>query len=142
LTCPLESVLLAGATLSCPAVRFSLAAYVAILPLMYNLTTLPFIRIFSLLRFLHDNLVVYAERLCNTLPGDLSVAFLVNSGSEANDLALRIAHQHTGQLPAAHRLTYHRTQASFPQDTGQHPTGTRRLAALRSASCSTQVSLL
>lgn len=47
-------------------------------------------------RFLHDNLVVYAERLCSTLPGDLSVAFLVNSGSEANDLALRIAHQHTG----------------------------------------------
>jgi 4-aminobutyrate aminotransferase-like enzyme len=47
-------------------------------------------------RFLHDNLVVYAERLCATLPGDLSVAFLVNSGSEANDLALRIAHQHTG----------------------------------------------
>ena len=49
-------------------------------------------------RFLHDNLVVYAERLCSTLPGDLSVAFLVNSGSEANDLALRIAHQHTGQF--------------------------------------------
>ncbi len=52
--------------------------------------------LFMLWRFLHDNLVVYAERLCATLPGDLSVAFLVNSGSEANDLALRIAHQHTG----------------------------------------------
>merc|ERR1712212_860687 len=47
-------------------------------------------------RFLHDNLVLYAERLCKTLPGDLSVAFLVNSGSEANDLALRLAYQHTG----------------------------------------------
>ena len=30
------------------------------------------------------------------IKGDLSVAFLVNSGSEANDLALRMAHQHTG----------------------------------------------
>jgi len=47
-------------------------------------------------RFLHDNLVLYAERLCKTLPGNLSVAFLVNSGSEANDLALRMAYQHTG----------------------------------------------
>jgi len=47
-------------------------------------------------RFLHDNLVLYAERLCDTFPGKLSVAYLVNSGSEANDLALRMAHQHTG----------------------------------------------
>merc|ERR1719193_689992 len=47
-------------------------------------------------RFLHDNLTNYAERLTSTLPGNLSVAFLVNSGSEANDLALRLANQHTG----------------------------------------------
>lgn len=47
-------------------------------------------------RFLHDNLVTYAERLCSTFPGNLSVAYLVNSGSEANDLALRLAYQHTG----------------------------------------------
>jgi len=46
-------------------------------------------------RFLHDNLVLYAKKLCSTLPDQLSVAFLVNSGSEANDLALRIAYQHT-----------------------------------------------
>ena len=38
-------------------------------------------------RFLHDNLTNYAERLTSTLPGNLSVAFLVNSGSKANDLA-------------------------------------------------------
>ena len=49
-------------------------------------------------RFLHDNLTNYAERLTSTLPGNLSVAFLVNSGSEANDLALRLAEQHTGCL--------------------------------------------
>merc|ERR1719187_2899032 len=47
-------------------------------------------------RFLHDNLTNYVERLTSTLPAKLSVAFLVNSGSEANDLALRLAHQHTG----------------------------------------------
>merc|ERR1712055_249996 len=47
-------------------------------------------------RFLHDNLTSYAARLAATFPGDLSVAYLVNSGSEANDLALRLAHRHTG----------------------------------------------
>ncbi|XP_015232780.1 PREDICTED: ethanolamine-phosphate phospho-lyase [Cyprinodon variegatus] len=47
-------------------------------------------------RFLHDNLVLYAERLQATLPDKLSVCYFVNSGSEANDLALRLAWQYTG----------------------------------------------
>ncbi|RXM36231.1 Ethanolamine-phosphate phospho-lyase [Acipenser ruthenus] len=47
-------------------------------------------------RFLHDNLVQYAQRLTATLPEQLSVCYFVNSGSEANDLALRLARQHTG----------------------------------------------
>ncbi|CAH2300790.1 ethanolamine-phosphate phospho-lyase [Pelobates cultripes] len=47
-------------------------------------------------RFLHDNLVQYAERLTSTLPEKLSVCYFVNSGSEANDLALRLARQCTG----------------------------------------------
>jgi 4-aminobutyrate aminotransferase-like enzyme/Ser/Thr protein kinase RdoA (MazF antagonist) len=46
-------------------------------------------------RYLHDNLVHYAERLCATLPDPLSVCFFVCSGSEANELALRLAHTHT-----------------------------------------------
>jgi len=46
-------------------------------------------------RFLHDNLVLYAQRLTDTFPEKLSVCFFVNSGSEANDLALRIARNHT-----------------------------------------------
>jgi len=46
-------------------------------------------------RFLHDNLVMYAERLTNLLPPPLSVCFFVNSGSEANDLALRLARTYT-----------------------------------------------
>ncbi|XP_028973422.2 ethanolamine-phosphate phospho-lyase isoform X2 [Esox lucius] len=47
-------------------------------------------------RFLHDNLVQYAQRLQATLPEKLSVCYFVNSGSEANDLALRLAWQYTG----------------------------------------------
>ncbi|TRY92172.1 hypothetical protein DNTS_026298 [Danionella cerebrum] len=47
-------------------------------------------------RFLHDSLVLYAQRLQATLPEKLSVCYFVNSGSEANDLALRLAWQHTG----------------------------------------------
>ncbi|XP_034935811.1 alanine--glyoxylate aminotransferase 2-like [Chelonus insularis] len=47
-------------------------------------------------RFLHDNLVICARRLTSLLPEPLSVCFLVNSGSEANDLALRLAEAHTG----------------------------------------------
>lgn len=48
-------------------------------------------------RYLHDNLVDYAERLCAKLPEPLRVCFFVNSGSEANDLALRLARAYTGQ---------------------------------------------
>lgn len=48
-------------------------------------------------RYLHDNLTDYAERLCATLPEPLRVCFFVNSGSEANDLALRLARAYTRQ---------------------------------------------
>ncbi|XP_023155714.2 ethanolamine-phosphate phospho-lyase [Amphiprion ocellaris] len=47
-------------------------------------------------RFLHDNLVLYAQKLQATLPDKLSVCYFVNSGSEANDLALRLARQYSG----------------------------------------------
>ncbi len=48
-------------------------------------------------RYLHDYLVDYAERLTAKFPNQLSVCFFVNSGSEANDLALRLARNFTGQ---------------------------------------------
>ncbi len=48
-------------------------------------------------RYLHDSIIHYAERLLATLPDPLSVCFFVNSGSEANDLALRLAWAHTGR---------------------------------------------
>ena len=47
-------------------------------------------------RYLHESALEYAGRLVATLPDPLSVCFLVNSGSEANDLALRLARAHTG----------------------------------------------
>ncbi len=47
-------------------------------------------------RYLHDSVVEYAEALRATLPAPLSVCFFVNSGSEANELALRLATTYTG----------------------------------------------
>jgi 4-aminobutyrate aminotransferase-like enzyme/Ser/Thr protein kinase RdoA (MazF antagonist) len=48
-------------------------------------------------RYLHDNINRYAERLTRLLPEALHVCFFVNSGSEANELALRLARAHTGR---------------------------------------------
>ena len=47
-------------------------------------------------RYLHDTIVEYAEALTETLPDPLSVCFFVNSGSEANELALRMARSYSG----------------------------------------------
>jgi 4-aminobutyrate aminotransferase-like enzyme/Ser/Thr protein kinase RdoA (MazF antagonist) len=46
-------------------------------------------------RYLHARLAEYIERLTTMLPAPLRVCFLVNSGSEANELALRLARAHT-----------------------------------------------
>jgi 4-aminobutyrate aminotransferase-like enzyme/Ser/Thr protein kinase RdoA (MazF antagonist)/murein DD-endopeptidase MepM/ murein hydrolase activator NlpD len=48
-------------------------------------------------RYLHDNANHYAERLIALLPAPLGVCFFVNSGSEANELALRLARAHSGR---------------------------------------------
>jgi 4-aminobutyrate aminotransferase-like enzyme/Ser/Thr protein kinase RdoA (MazF antagonist) len=48
-------------------------------------------------RYLHDNLLNYAERLAALFPKPLSVVYLVCSGSEANELALRMARTVTGR---------------------------------------------
>jgi len=42
-------------------------------------------------RYLHDNIVNYTDKLLATMPEKLSVCMLVNSGSEANELAFRLA---------------------------------------------------
>ncbi|MFQ5739668.1 MAG: aminotransferase class III-fold pyridoxal phosphate-dependent enzyme [Acidobacteriota bacterium] len=48
-------------------------------------------------RYLHNRLTRYARRLCALFPPPLDVCFLVCSGSEANELALRLARTYTGQ---------------------------------------------
>lgn len=47
-------------------------------------------------RYLHHLLIEYAERLTGLMPRGLDVCFIVNSGSEANELALRLAQAATG----------------------------------------------
>jgi len=47
-------------------------------------------------RYLDPGFVEYAQRLAATLPDGLEVCFLVNSASEANELALRLARAATG----------------------------------------------
>ncbi|HLQ84913.1 MAG TPA: aspartate aminotransferase family protein [Salinisphaeraceae bacterium] len=48
-------------------------------------------------RYLHENIVRYAERLLDLFPSGLDTAMFTCTGSEANDLALRIAGEFTGQ---------------------------------------------
>jgi len=48
-------------------------------------------------RYLHDNLVRYAGRLTALMPAPLRVCYVLNSASEANELALRLARTHTGR---------------------------------------------
>jgi 4-aminobutyrate aminotransferase-like enzyme len=47
-------------------------------------------------RYLHEGIVHYAEDLLSTLPSELGHVMFTCTGSEAGDLALRIAKQHTG----------------------------------------------
>jgi 4-aminobutyrate aminotransferase-like enzyme len=51
-------------------------------------------------RYLHEAVVELAERLQATLPPGLDAVMVVNSGSEANDLAWRIARAATGRTGA------------------------------------------
>ncbi len=47
-------------------------------------------------RYLHNNIIDYAEKLASTMPGDLEVCMFVCSGTEANELAMRIARTVSG----------------------------------------------
>lgn len=48
--------------------------------------------------YMNPLLSEYSRKLTSKLPGDLKVAYLVNSGSEANDLALFLARLSTGNF--------------------------------------------
>jgi alanine-glyoxylate transaminase/(R)-3-amino-2-methylpropionate-pyruvate transaminase len=58
--------------------------------------------------YLHPNIAEYAQKLAAKMPGDLKVCYFVNSGSEANDLALLMARAYTGNYDViALRNSYH-----------------------------------
>ena len=48
-------------------------------------------------RYLHDHIISYAERILSKFPEPLSVCFFVCTGSEANELAFRMARNYIGQ---------------------------------------------
>ncbi len=58
--------------------------------------------------YLHPNIAGYAQKLAAKMPGDLKVCYFVNSGSEANDLALLMARAYTENYDViALRNAYH-----------------------------------
>ena len=58
--------------------------------------------------YLQPKIAEYAEKLASKLPGKLKVCYFVNSGSEANDLALLMARLYTGNYDViALRNAYH-----------------------------------
>jgi alanine-glyoxylate transaminase / (R)-3-amino-2-methylpropionate-pyruvate transaminase len=58
--------------------------------------------------YLNPNIALYAKELAAKMPGDLKVVYFVNSGSEANDLALLMARAYTGCYDViALRNAYH-----------------------------------
>ena len=48
-------------------------------------------------RYLHPNLIRLSEEILKTFPKKLSTIYFVNSGSEANELAIRLMKNYTGQ---------------------------------------------
>jgi alanine-glyoxylate transaminase/(R)-3-amino-2-methylpropionate-pyruvate transaminase len=58
--------------------------------------------------YLHPNLSLLAEKLASKMPPGLDVTYFVNSGSEANDLAVTMARLYTGHTDViALRNAYH-----------------------------------
>ena len=58
--------------------------------------------------YLHPNVAQYAEKLASKMPGDLKMCYFVNSGSEANDLAMLMARAYTQNYDIiALRNAYH-----------------------------------
>jgi 4-aminobutyrate aminotransferase-like enzyme len=48
-------------------------------------------------RYLHDHMITYSQKLLSKFPEPLSVCFFVCTGSEANELAFRLARTYTGR---------------------------------------------
>jgi alanine-glyoxylate transaminase/(R)-3-amino-2-methylpropionate-pyruvate transaminase len=71
--------------------------------------------------YLHPNLPLLAQKLASKMPAGLDVTYFVNSGSEANDLAVTIARLYTGNLDViAVRNAYHGGSPSSVGMTSHH----------------------
>lgn len=67
-------------------------------------------------RYLHDNVLDFAEKLLGTMPGELSQVMFTCTGSEANDLAVRIARDYTGGTGVIiTKYAYHGLTASIAE---------------------------
>ena len=67
-------------------------------------------------RYLHEGILDYVERLCATMAAPLRSAILTCTGSEANDIALRMAQAVTGKTGViATDHTYHGNTAAVSQ---------------------------
>lgn len=67
-------------------------------------------------RYLHEGILEYAEALVATMPTELAQALFVCTGSEANDVALRIARAATGGTGViVTQLAYHGVTAAVAE---------------------------
>jgi len=87
-------------------------------------------------RYLHEHVVELAERLVATMPEGLDTVLFVNSGSEANDLAWRLATAFTGADAAlVTAWSYHGVTAAIADATssewpdGEQPAGVETFPA-------------
>ena len=76
-------------------------------------------------RYLHENILDYAERLTGKFEDELDLAMFCCTGSEANELAMRIARTRTGGTGfICTSFAYHgNTQATFEITTSDIPVG-------------------
>ncbi|WP_224824179.1 aspartate aminotransferase family protein [Cognatishimia sp. MH4019] len=73
-------------------------------------------------RYLHEGILDYADRLTATLSHDLDQMIMVCTGSEANDIALRMAQAVTGKIGfIATDNTYHGNTAATSQLSTRRP---------------------
>lgn len=86
--------------------------------------------------YLHSPVHEYAEKLVSKMPGDLKTCIFVNSGTEANELAMMLMRLYTGNWDIiCHRNSYHGTgpmslgilshsnwKYQIPTALGTHPT--------------------
>lgn len=73
-------------------------------------------------RYLHEGILDYVERLTATFTGELSTAIMTCTGSEANDIALRMAEAVTGKRGViATDHTYHGNTTAVSQLSRTNP---------------------